>query len=35
VPELDLVLVRLGKTHTDHSPTMDAHLSRVVELFEV
>ena len=24
VPELDLVLVRLGKTHTDHSPTMDA-----------
>jgi CubicO group peptidase (beta-lactamase class C family) len=34
VPELDLVLVRLGKTHTDHSPTMDAHLTRIVELFE-
>jgi CubicO group peptidase (beta-lactamase class C family) len=34
VPDLDLVLVRLGKTHTDHSPTMDEHLYRVVEQFE-
>jgi CubicO group peptidase (beta-lactamase class C family) len=34
VPELDLVLVRLGKTHTDHSPTMDEHLFRIVEHFE-
>jgi CubicO group peptidase (beta-lactamase class C family) len=33
IPDLDLVLVRLGKTHTDHSPTMDAHLSRIIEQF--
>jgi CubicO group peptidase (beta-lactamase class C family) len=33
IPDLDLVLVRLGKTHTDHSPTMDAHLDRIVEQF--
>ena len=34
VPELDLVLVRLGKTHTDHSPTMDEHLFQITELFD-
>ena len=34
VPELDLVLVRLGKTHTDHSPTMDEHLFGITEQFD-
>lgn len=34
VPELDLVLVRLGRTHTDHSPTMDAHLRQIIACFE-
>jgi CubicO group peptidase (beta-lactamase class C family) len=34
VPDLDVVLVRLGKTHTDHSPTLDAHLARIAECFE-
>ncbi len=29
IPDLDLVLVRLGKTHTDHSLTMDAHLKAI------
>jgi CubicO group peptidase (beta-lactamase class C family) len=34
VPALDLVLVRLGRTHTDHSATMDAHLRDVIACFE-
>jgi len=33
LPELDLVIVRLGKTHTDHSPTMDAHLMAIAGCF--
>ena len=34
IPDLDLVIVRLGKTHTDHSPTMDAHLMQIAACFE-
>ncbi len=34
IPALDLVLVRLGKTHTDHSLTMDAHLKAIAARFE-
>lgn len=33
VPDLDVVLVRLGRTHTDHAPTMDAHLRSIVACF--
>lgn len=33
VPALDLVLVRLGKTHADHAPSMDAHLKAIVARF--
>ena len=33
VPALDLVVVRLGKTHADHAPTLDAHLGAIIELF--
>jgi CubicO group peptidase (beta-lactamase class C family) len=33
VPANDVVLVRLGKTHADHAPTLDAHLHRIIEGF--
>ena len=33
VPALDLVLVRLGRTHADRGPTLDAHLMEIVNLF--
>lgn len=33
VPALDVVVVRLGKTHADHTPTLDAHLGRIVDAF--
>ncbi len=33
VPALDVVVVRLGRTHTDHGPTLDAHLMQIVDLF--
>ncbi|MEJ7583717.1 MAG: serine hydrolase [Acidimicrobiales bacterium] len=33
LPDRDLVIVRLGKTHTDHSQTMDAHLMEVADCF--
>ncbi len=33
VPALDVVLVRLGRTHTDHGATLDAHLMQIVDLF--
>ncbi|MDQ1746492.1 MAG: hypothetical protein QOD07_755, partial [Frankiaceae bacterium] len=33
VPALDVVLVRLGRTHTDHGPTLDAHLQQILDQF--
>ncbi len=33
IPALDLVLVRLGKTHADHTPTLDAHLKAIAARF--
>lgn len=33
VPELDVVVVRLGVTHTSQSPTMDAHLQEIIACF--
>lgn len=33
VPDRDLIIVRLGKTHTDHSVTMDAHLMQIADCF--
>lgn len=34
VPALDLVVVRLGKTHADHASTLDAHLGAIIDLFD-
>ncbi len=33
VPALDLVLVRLGKTHVDHAPALDARLDEIIHCF--
>ncbi len=33
VPDADVVLVRLGKTHTDLDPALDAHLSDITGCF--
>jgi CubicO group peptidase (beta-lactamase class C family) len=33
VPAVDVVLVRLGKTHADHAPALDAHLLDLVDQF--
>jgi CubicO group peptidase (beta-lactamase class C family) len=33
VPDRDLIIVRLGKTHTDHRHTMDDHLMEIADCF--
>ena len=33
VPALDLVVVRLGKSHADLEPALDAHLATLVDCF--